>query len=246
MRKIVAVLLCLVMSLLLFSCNISDDENNTPAPDPETQKAMEMYEQAIKGEICVFDEALGEVKLGACTFPSDNLRFDECEILNKAILDMDGDGVDEYVIQSNAKDHIVLHYYDGTVYSYSFDSSDFYSLNTDGTFYWIDAYETENCTRGLNQIEFDGSRLSIKQIYTIKQLSIYDYLDCEYYMGMEYESQFYRMFNISPGDIVVSSRNYNGAISAEELADIYNIKLISFKISPPIAQNTITSKFDDD
>ena len=70
--------------------------------------------------------------------------------------------------------------------------------------------------------------------------------DCEYYMGMEYESQFYRKFNISPGDIVVSSRNYNGAISAEELADIYNIKLISFKISPPIAQNTITSKFDDD
>ena len=43
-----------------------------------------------------------------CRFPSNHLRLDECEILNKAILDMDGDGVNEYVIQSEAKDHIVI------------------------------------------------------------------------------------------------------------------------------------------
>ena len=67
--------------------------------------------------------------------------------------------------------------------------------------------------------------------------------NCEYYMGMKYDSHFYRKFNVSPGDIVVSSRSYNGAISKEELENTYNIKLISFRISPPIIKNTISSKF---
>lgn len=200
MKKHIAFLLCLIMILSLFSCesnNNQDDRSsneNTDSSDvsedstndiSEAEIAMQMYEAAINDEICVVDEHLGEIKLKDCRFPSNNLRLGECEILSKAILDMDGDGINEYIIQSEAKDHIVLHYYDGTVYSYCFDSMNFFNLNTDGSFYWIDSYELSNCTRGCNQIAFEGSSVRIKEIYRIKQKSPYDDGDGnqEYYMG---------------------------------------------------------------
>jgi hypothetical protein len=196
MKKYIAFLLCLILVLSLFSCELNGNSNSTDLNDDSTNEnttskptesdiAMGMYESAIKGEICVFDEHQGEIKLADCLFPSNNLRLGECEILSKAILDMDGDGINEYVIQSEAKDHIVLHYYSGKVYTFCFDSSNFYNLNTDGSFYWIDSYESENCTRGSNQIVFDASSFNIKEIYRINQTSPYDYGDGdhEYYVG---------------------------------------------------------------
>ncbi len=131
MKKSIAWLLVLLALISLFSCNHAGGE--LPKAD-DGEIAMDMYDAALKGEICVYDESLHEVKLEDCRFPSNNLRLGECEILTKAILDMDQDGIREYVIQSEANDHIVLHYYDGKVYSYCFDSSDFYNLNTNGSF----------------------------------------------------------------------------------------------------------------
>ncbi len=203
MKKIVAAFLCLVMLLLLFSCELNKNQDNLSSNDnsdsfdvngdnindnitsqlSEAEIAMEMYAAAINDEICVFDEQLGEIKLGACRFPSHNLRLDECELLNKAILDMDGDGINEYVIQSPDKDHIVLHYYGGKVFSYCFDKNNFYNLNTDGSFYWSDSYESENWTHGLNQITFDGKSLNIKEIYRIKHITPFDfYENLEFYV----------------------------------------------------------------
>ncbi len=137
MRKFVAAALCLIMLMSLFSCDIENSNDNkdnditsntdsntsqeetdaTPIQKTQSEIAMKMYEQAIKGEICIIDEHLGEIKLKDCQFPSDGLRLDDCDILYKAILDMDGDGINEYVIKSETKEHIVLHYYDGKVYS---------------------------------------------------------------------------------------------------------------------------------
>ena len=192
MKKYITFLLCLMMILSLASCELNEDQdalsrnentnsdsiendntnNNTSTQISDAEKVMQMYEAAIKGEICVFDERSGEIKLKYCRFPNNNLRLGECEILNKAILDMDGDGINEYVIQSETKDHIVLHYNNGKVYSYCFDRSNFYNLNTDGSFYWTDDWSNDAYggiwVRGLNQIVFDGSSLSIKEIYRIK------------------------------------------------------------------------------
>ena len=219
MKKLVAVLMCLMMVLSLASCDfnrdpddlsqnedksesdVNDDNNtngNTDSSDandnsendtvipqhPEAEIAMQAYQAAINDEICVVDENLGEIKLKDCRFPSDNVRLGDCEILYKAILDMDGDGLNEYVIQSETKDHIVLRYYNGKVYSYCFESNDFFNLNNDGSFYWIDSYELDNCTRGYNRIDFDGSSCRIKELYRIKQTSRYDYGDSdhEYYV----------------------------------------------------------------
>jgi hypothetical protein len=150
---------------------------------PEVAIAMQLYEAALKGEIRVIDECLGEIYLGDCQFLSDNMRLDECDFLSKVILDMDGDGINEYVIQSKEKDHIILRYYDGNVYSYCFESKDFYNLNTDGSFYWSDSQELENWCHGLNQITFDGSTLQIKEIYRIKHMRPFDiYEELEFYV----------------------------------------------------------------
>ena len=158
---------------------------------PEVAIAMQMCEAALKGEICVIDEHLGEIYLSACQLPSDNMRLDECDFLSKAILDIDGDGINEYLIQSKEKDHIILRYYNGKVYSYCFESKDFYNLNTDGSFYWSDSQELENWCHGLNRITFDGASLQIKEIYRIKHIRPFDiYEDLTFYVdGKELTSK---------------------------------------------------------
>ena len=163
----------------------------------EAEIAMEMYEAAINDKICVNDEHLGEIKLKACRFPSNNARIDECKLLTKAILDLDQDGVNEYVIKSPDNDCIVLHYYDDKVYSYGFGISNFYNLNTDGTFYWKDSSVAGNCEVGLNKIIFEGETLTIKNIYSIQ------YLTAEtdaYYMGGESvtRDEFLSYYNYNP------------------------------------------------
>ncbi|MBE6553075.1 MAG: hypothetical protein E7666_01905 [Ruminococcaceae bacterium] len=160
----------------------SDQACEEPVPPGDPSPSLndigtQMFEAAIRDEIGVFDERLGEIKLKDSRFPSDNIRLGECEILTKAILDVDGDGIREYMIRSEANDSILLRYYNGKVYSYCFDSKRFFNLNTDGSFYWVDSYDLCDCTRGCSQIVFDGSSIGIKEIYRIKQTSPYDYGD---------------------------------------------------------------------
>lgn len=201
MKKICCLLLSLIMIISLVSCtfesnkNVSNtseessvntsatelsydnNANNKPSLNTEAEK---MYRAALEDKIYVVDEQLGEVKLKDCRFPSNNLRLGDCEFLSKALLDMNKDGVKELVIQSEDKDHIILHYYDGKVYSYSFDIKNFYNLNTDGTFYWSDNSLSNECLCGLNRIVFDGASLKIEEIYLIKGRP--DEIN-DYYMG---------------------------------------------------------------
>ena len=153
---------------------------DTTAQNGHSAAAMEAFEAAIAGDVSVIDRDQGEIKLGDCRFPSDNVKLSDCEILYKIILDMDGDGTVEYVIQSEAKDHIVLRYYQGKVYSYSFDSSQFYNLNIDGSFYWMDPVKSKNRSRGLSQLVFDGVAVSFKEIYRVSPPD--PEKTCEYYV----------------------------------------------------------------
>ena len=218
MKKYIAFLLCLIMILSLISCNFNDDKDDLSSNEnggvsdvndgntnddnvnpsiSEAEKAMQMYEAAINDKICVIDEHLGEIKLKACRFPSNNARIDECKLLAKAILDLDQDGVNEYVIKSPDNDCIVLHYYDDKVYSYGFGISNFYNLNTDGTFYWKDSSVAGNCEVGLNKIIFEGETLTIKNIYSIQYLTAE--IDA-YYMGGESvtRGEFLSYYNYNP------------------------------------------------
>ena len=192
MKKLFAFLLCSVMILSLVSCKLNEDQNapspsenadSTPSVSIESdntndnittqmirsEKAMQMYEAAIKGEICVFDERAGEAKLSSLRFTSNGLSLGECNLLKKAVSDIDGDGVYEYVIKSPDKKHIILRCYNDKVYSYHFDISDFYNFNADGTFYWYDPSEEGGMECGLNKIIFDGESLITKPMYGVKQ-----------------------------------------------------------------------------
>ncbi|MBQ8850578.1 MAG: hypothetical protein IJ011_09625 [Clostridia bacterium] len=189
MKKLIALLLCLIMILSLFSCELNENQNdllsnensgssdlnndnvnddNVTPPASEAEIAMKMYESVINDEICVFDERLGEIKLKACHFPSDNIMLDECKLLTKAILDVDQDGVNEYVIKSPNHEYIILRYHNGKVYSYCLNIGDFSKFNTDGTFHWYDSSEAEGWKCGLNKIIFDGETLNIRSIYSLK------------------------------------------------------------------------------
>ncbi len=182
MKKYIAFLLCLIMILSLFSCKSNQDQDTLPPNEntdsshildddstneiSEAEIAMEMFEAAINNEIYVFDDQLGEISLNDCRFLTNNVTVGECEFINKAILDMDGDGINEYIIQSgNEADHIVLHYYDGKVYSYSFGVTEFRHLNTNGTFYW--SLHVNNWVCGLNRLIFNGSSITIEKIYEV-------------------------------------------------------------------------------
>ena len=86
--------------------------------------------------------------------------------LKKASIDIDQDGINEYVIQSPDYEHIILRCYHNKVYSYRLDGCDYYKLNTDGTFYWCVFLEEPARMCGLNKIVFDGDTLNIKSIYS--------------------------------------------------------------------------------
>lgn len=203
------------------------DDNITPQPS-ENDIAMQMYEAAIDDDICVIDWQFGEIKLKDCRFSSENTRIEECKLLTKAILDLDGDGINEYVIKSPDNDHIVLHYYDGKVYSYCLDTIDFYNFNTDGTFYCYDSYEDGKWECGLSQIIFDGQTLNIKSIYSLKHST--NPTTYEYYVGRDVvttdEYYDYRNQNISKDKIKFSQFELSNsypitAQQAWELANAY-------------------------
>ena len=130
----------------------SKDDNNVVS-SPENAVAMQMYEAAIKGEISVVDEALGEIALKNCCFASNGTRLEECVLLTKTIVDVDQDGVNEYVIKSPDGDCLVMRCYNDGVYTYSFGADDICYWNNDGTFYWNNhASEGERWEGGISQI----------------------------------------------------------------------------------------------
>ena len=197
MKKLAALLLSATTLLTLCACNVkpeSEEEKTTAITDdtslvsnekPESEEktttditndvppvfndvSLQIHEAAIRGEISVYDERLGEVKLKDLRFASNNTRLDECKFLEKAILDLDGDGFHEYIIKSPNQEYIVLRCYNGKVYSYWLDACDYYDFNTDGTFYWCNSPETEGTECGLNQIVFSGETLNVRSIYGLK------------------------------------------------------------------------------
>ena len=197
MKKYIAFLLCLIMILSFVSCGSNEDQDdlssnenggssdvddgtngdNVTMPISEAEKAMQMYEAAIRGEIYVVDEQFGEISLNDCRFLTNNVTVGECKFINKAILDMDGDGINEYIIQAQDEaDHIVLHYYDGKVYSYSFGVTEFRHLNTNGTFYWFS--NSNHWVGGLSRLVFNDSSISIEKMY---EVNIYEDEDKDAY-----------------------------------------------------------------
>ena len=248
MKKYIALFLCLIMMILLVSCDLTQEnkgaESSTapieeqPEKDvtegedttgstestrvTEAERAMQMYDAAIRGEICVVDERLGEIKLKDCRFPSNNWPLSACKILYNAILDMDGDGVNEYVIKSPDHECIILRYYNDKVYSYWLDTVDFYNFNTNGSFHWYDSLEEDEWECGLSKLVFEGSTLNVKSVYSMKYSSNptkYEYFiggevvtKAEYYSyraDIRYERVKFSQFELMPRYPITAQQAWN-------------------------------------
>lgn len=210
MKKLIAILLCLLTVFALFSCDFNEDvaSDETPTeskqnsksqssggggggatvdPKPtEAEIAMEMYEAAVNDEINVVTEDLGEMNFSACRFPTNDLRVDESIIYGNFILDMDQDGINEYIITSYAHDSILLHYYDGKVYSFAFKFEEFNNLTQDGSFSWNGPMIGDSLfgvyDRGVKKLSFDGAAIKYEDIYK----TVYDENEtASYYIGEE-------------------------------------------------------------
>lgn len=59
---------------------------------------------------------------------------------------------------------------------------------------------------------------------------------CEYYMGLdETIASIYKLYEINPGDIVISSQKEFRVITDEELYDKFGIKIIEKSVSTPLS-----------
>lgn len=172
MKKHFAFILCLIIMISLISCGTNDQNVQETTATAEAESltndvAMQMYQAAIRDEISVYDEHFGEVKLKDLRFTENGTALGACNLLKKAILDIDQDGVNEFIIQSTNYEHIILRYFHGKVYSYRWDTADYYEFNTDGTFYWYDSFESDGWKCGLNKIVFDKETIRQEPVYSL-------------------------------------------------------------------------------
>jgi hypothetical protein len=184
MRKIVAAALCLIILMSLFSCNIENSNDNkdnditsntdsntsseetdtTPIQKTQSEIAMEMYESVLNNEIKVYETDIQEYNyLANCKTPYNRIPLADCEQLKHAYTDMDNDSINELVIDCG--DTLLLRYYEGTVYLYSFTFRSLYDLNTDGSYSWN--HTGQDFEYGEKQIYFEGAELKAKELYRI-------------------------------------------------------------------------------
>ena len=184
MRKFVAAALCLIMLMSLFSCDIENSNDNkdnditsntdsntsseetdtTPIQKTQSEIAMEMYESVLNNEIKVYETDIQEHNyLADCKTPYNRIPLADCEQLKYAYTDMDNDGINELVIDCG--DTLILRYYEGTVYLYSFTFRSLYDLNTDGSYSWN--HTGQDFEYGEKQIYFEGAELKAKELYRI-------------------------------------------------------------------------------
>ena len=130
----------------------------------EAEIAMEMYEAAINNEIKVYETDIQEYNyLADCKTPYNRIPLADCEQLKYAYTNMDNDSINELVIDCG--DTLLLRYYEGMVYVYSFTFRNLYDLNTDGSYSWN--HTGQDFEHGEKQIYFEGTELKAKELYRI-------------------------------------------------------------------------------
>lgn len=185
MKKLVAFLLCLIMILSLFSCmsnenqndlssnentSLSDvnddstDDDNTTLQLSKAETAMKMYEAVLENEIKIYEIDTQEYNyLADCRTPYESILLRDCGNLRYAHTDIDGDSTEELVIDCG--DTLILRYYEGIVYLYSFTFRQLSHLYIDGSYSWN--HTGENFEYGGSRIYFEGTELKTNELYRI-------------------------------------------------------------------------------
>lgn len=130
----------------------------------ECEQAIRMYNAAMKDQIHVDDRSNNTYAYVSELTTTESIKF--------TVLDMDGDGTPEAVLDCGDK-MIVLHYYYKTVYAYVFNSVNMYGLRTDGTFNWTEHCTSGDVSHGCAKLSFSGSTLHWEDIYEIFNNSEY-------------------------------------------------------------------------
>ena len=130
----------------------------------ESEIAMEMYEAALKNEIKVYETDIEEYSyLKDCKTPYNRIPLCELERMGYVYMDVDGDTINELVIDCG--DTLILRYYEGCVYVYPFTFRGINSLHTDGSYSWNDT--GVNFEYGENKLAFEGAKLKTKELWRI-------------------------------------------------------------------------------
>lgn len=175
MKKILVIAVCLLMVLSLLACNSESDKNHEnesdsaqsseKEPTPE-QIALEMFQAAVNGTIRIHNEFQGEIELKDCLLPGMGKRMEKCIVNESIVIDLDDDGISEYVIKSSLGDSVILRYFDGKVYAYTMSFRNFYNLHTDGSFYWNQTKEGK-LSYGASKIRFVAEELTIVPVLSV-------------------------------------------------------------------------------
>lgn len=185
MKKHIALLLCLIMILSLFSCETNKNQDALPSNEnsgssdvnaditngdniaPQTSEAeiaMEMYEAVLKNEIKVYETDTEKYNyLRDINTPYNGIPLCEMERLGYVYMDIDSNGTNELLIDCGGT--LILRYYEGTVYIYSFIFRNMYYLNTDGSYSWN--HTGQDFEYGKDQIYFEGAELKSRELYRI-------------------------------------------------------------------------------
>ncbi len=150
----------------------------------EAEIARYAYDAVLKNISQVYHKNNEEwLYLKDCRSPYTQTRlFEIKDHLSYAYQDLDGDGIDELIIDCG--DTLILRYYKGTVFLYDFTFRQMYYLSTDGSYSWN--HNGNDFEYGMRQLYFDGSEILFRNLYRIVNDGE---SDAEYYVGEEKVTQ---------------------------------------------------------
>ena len=124
----------------------------------------ELFTAALKNEIRVcLKVGEGFSYLKYCETPYSRILFSELRNLQYAKVDLDGDTVNELVVDCG--DTLILRYHMGRICLYTFPFRDLYHLNTDGSYSWNQ--NSQDFAYGESQLLFEGDQLRKKELWKI-------------------------------------------------------------------------------
>ena len=133
----------------------------------ESKRAIEAYGKALENKIEVFEVSGTNINFAGplkdIRTPYSRIPLNKIKNLRYAYLDVDGDSVNELIIDCG--DILILRYYQENVYVYPFTFREMYYLKTDGSYSWN--HNGEDFEYGESKINFDGIKLKTERIWRI-------------------------------------------------------------------------------
>ena len=117
-------------------------------------------------------------------FKLSGVRLDETDVLQYATLDINGDGLNECIVNGFSNENLLLYYYDGHVY-FTTVIAYYEGLHTDGSYAWNDTTAVGH-EYGEFQLVFDGDAWESKTLWRVVNDS---QTDADYYVGDEQVSR---------------------------------------------------------